>query len=200
MSLAPYNEGDGPDAEDRLVARWERDIEDLESEDWEYHMGGAEDELLEPLDSEEEDDLAEYEQEEKGREDDHENELEPETEDGGIWIMRTASDRQTRILEWLKQSELVTQATEDGDGFEVGDQCLVRLKDDKIVRATPWLVHEGFEDGLVVGEYLIAQKTEESGQDIDAIVFHKKQVVDAPFDLDAPSSEVKGGDDDDIPF
>ena len=44
------------DEADRLTDRWEEDMDELQSEDWEWHCGGPEDEAFEYQEDDEFDD------------------------------------------------------------------------------------------------------------------------------------------------
>lgn len=63
---------------DDLAGRWDHDSDDLDTEDWEQHMGGSEDADLEPGYDEAADE-EELEDEENGCDD--EDEADPDTED-----------------------------------------------------------------------------------------------------------------------
>ena len=119
--------------------------------------------------------------------------------------MDEADERQIMILKWLADSPMA-EPVQGGsrDDFFIRRGWPVRLEDGPMVEAVSWLENEGFDEYLLVEGYTVSTDFVD-GADGEALIFRKREVIDAPFRYsDGPGSgfydEELPGDEKDIPF
>ena len=137
------------DPEERLIRHWEQGLENLQTEDWEYLLGG------EDLDSVNAEDLwydtVWYDQKNAAK----------EVKEVGVYRKRgtitrpklkLGTMRQREILRWLKKSKLREEISPRNSGFRIPWIAQGVRKDGSRCRVALWLLEEGFEDNLVLDE------------------------------------------------
>lgn len=115
--------------------------------------------------------------------------------------MFIGDERQKQILKWLIDSPLA-EPLEGGEkaDFFIRQGSPVRLKDGFVVEAVSWLETEGFDESLLVEGYTLSTEFLDNARG-QAMIFRKRQIVDAPFEIEALEGLLDASDNpEDIPF
>lgn len=170
---------------------WENSFDDLDSDYWEDHYDPEHWGVSVDSDDYEEEynELEEYYDPDFEDQDYNRYEItdydDNSVEEKGVVIMKQASERQEKIVEWLQKSSLVKDNNEESQsGFVVQKGQLVRLQGGEVLDILSWLNHEGIIEGLFVSDYLVSQKNVAGESANHALVFERITIVDAPFNLD----------------
>lgn len=183
------------DPENPLTEDWSQSLDDMDSGDWEKHLGGPDEDTIEKF----------Y---EKKSEETEPGDFEMEKTDFEVFeeYYDNGSSRQKEIIAWLENSILARRFT-NSNSFFVPRGSHVHLMDGSIVDLLDWLDAEGIKGGRTIANYSIVY-TAPDGRDGEKLSFYKIIIIEAPFspdiddephdvtDTDGPSKLGK----DDIPF